>query len=326
MSLWYSGFYGNRGHDPLTTCPSAWDTAWHTVHRQELPSKLTSICEFLFLLLLLLWDRISPCCRELRILLCQPSECWGYGHGYGCVQPHLLRFALVNIFLDCLKFPIIPDSLNIDIAGSQDCLEIPHMRLLWLYGIASLYWDQEGHHRMWFLTWTYLYHCPSYLTVTTRDWTGLLGHSRLCAIKYITTILFPGKCPPWNHGYPRAVALNLPDAAALQYSSSSCGDNKYKVIFIATFNFATVVNHNVNIFDYRGLLKGSWSKGSEPLPETVLSLPRECSLLRSVLYLRSCHFLSLKLGVSTSSFRKKKSLAEYLKSVYILNFIWYMTV
>lgn len=49
------------------------------------------------------------------ILLCQPS-CWGYGHGYGYVQPYLLSFALVNIHLDSLKFFIIADSLNNDSA------------------------------------------------------------------------------------------------------------------------------------------------------------------------------------------------------------------
>lgn len=165
MSLWYSRFYGNRGHDPLTTCPSVWDTAWHTVHRQELPSRLMSICEFLLFLLLLLWDRVLLCCpggRELVILLCQPSRCLGCRHDCGYVQPYLLSFALVIIFLERLKFPVISDSLNIDIAGSKDCLEILHMCLLWLYSIASLYWDQERHHRTWFLTWMYLYHCSSY--------------------------------------------------------------------------------------------------------------------------------------------------------------------
>jgi hypothetical protein len=164
VSLWYSRFYGNRSHDPLTTCPSAWDTARHTVHRQELPSKLMSIPEFLLFLLQLLWYRVSPCCPggwELVIFLAQPSECWGYGHDYGYAPPYMLSFALLNIFAHCLKFPIIPDSLNIDIAGSQDCLDILHMCLLWLYSIASLCRDHGRHHRMWLLTWACLYHCLS---------------------------------------------------------------------------------------------------------------------------------------------------------------------
>lgn len=104
-----------------------------------------------------------------------------------------------------------------------------------------------------------------------------------------------------------------------------CDDSR-KVIFVAT-----VMNRTINTFDYRGLPKGSWCTGSEPLSEIVLPLPWECSLLRSSLYVRSCHFLSWKLGVSTSSFRKRSrhSWAEYLKCLYILNqlhcLIWHMT-
>lgn len=211
MSLWCSRFYGDRGHDPLTTYPRAWDTAWHTVHRQELPSKLTSICEFL------LFSSVSYCYFETG------SHCVAQAVGHPPVSAfqvlglwawlwiYLLSFALVNIFLDCLKFPVISDSLNIDIARSQDCLEILHMCLLWLYSIASLYWYQEGH-----LPWTYLYTALLFIvTVNTRNWVGLLGHRRLCAIKYIWPFCSLGSVPAWNRGYARALVPNLPNVATL---------------------------------------------------------------------------------------------------------------
>lgn len=202
MSLWYSRFYSNRSHDPLTTCPSAWDTTWHTVHRQELPSKLMSIPEFLLFLLQLLWYRVSPCCpggRELVIFLAQPSECWGYGHDYGYAPPYLLSFALLNIFIHCLKFPIISDILTLlDHKTALTffiCVYFGYIVLLPYVEITAGttecgFWPGHACTTAFLLI----------VTVNTRNWTGPLGHGRLCAIQYILTIVFSGKCSsskPW---------------------------------------------------------------------------------------------------------------------------------
>jgi hypothetical protein len=59
------------------------------------------------------------------------------------------------------------------------------------------------------------------------------------------------------------VFLNILNAAALSYTSSCCGDPKHKNIFVAThnYNFAAVMNCNINIFGGKVLPKGLQPSG-----------------------------------------------------------------
>jgi hypothetical protein len=61
--------------------------------------------------------------------------------------------------------------------------------------------------------------------------------------------------PQEDSGWIRAVALNLPNAVTLKYSSSCSGPHNHKIVSVLlnNCNFSTVVNQNVNIW-YAGSL------------------------------------------------------------------------